>query len=255
MTTSFYDGLQANLQRSNFTIAFGDLIDGNTNFVRLIVYPASAERNTYRHTEIIAVSCRPKSVQCESNIGVIHSEGHSSIAFVCGSHSSVEKYTQARRKLRQYRSDLSAAVERWITHRAEMKSMMGHHNVHSFGRVARVAGTTTVAPLWSNDRNSVFRLIICNDLLIFIELTGRYISAIQKKLAGAFATPRGTIVDPTSAGTTLNLNSEWIDSSLRMVAGYLNLQREVSVSFNVHTSTYNFAFVFRSSWPSVNGLM
>lgn len=225
MTTSFYDGLQSDLQRSNFTVAFGDLIDGTTDFVRLVVYPASAERNLYRHTEIIGVSCRPKSVRRDGVAG-----GHSPVFHIRDGHSPVEKYTQVRRRLRQYKSDLSSAVDQWITHRADMKKMLGHHNVHSFGRVARVAGATTVAPLWSNDHTSVLQSIICNDLLIFIELTGRYISSIQKKLSCAFATQSGTIADPTAAGSNLNLNVEWIESSLHMVTEYLASQKQVCVS-------------------------
>lgn len=215
--------LSPGLQRSRLRVVLQDLIDADTTFVRLMVFPTPAERNPFRYSEILAVACQPRAIgPCRgppspTRVAVLRDTGY----------SSTELFLKVKRQLMQLKTTLCDLTGRWASCRADIKSMFGNHNVHSFGRVVRVSGCTTVAPSWSNSTASIVQSIFCNDLLIYVELTGRYISAIQKKISGSYVNQSGQVIDSSSAAADTMISIDWIRSSVELVTGYLDIQQQV----------------------------
>lgn len=221
-TTCYQAELEPGLLRSGLFVAIVDLIAADTCFVRLMVFPASASRNTYRQSEILSISCRSRQILTH-----VADSGSVYLAGARPDGGPVENFIRMKRSLRQWKSQLGGLVDRWAQQKAELKIMFGNHNVHSFGRVVRVSGTTIVDPSWSNNASSISKSLMCNDLLIFIELTGRYISAIQKKLSGSYVRQDGCVVDASDITPDVYTNIDWVQNSLLMVTECLNLQWKV----------------------------
>ena len=228
VTTTYQLELDTGLHRSEFQVLIKSLIDHTTCFIRLLVYPASAERNLFRLTEILRVTCMPQEYLLHSGVG---GEAPSPVLLYRDNSTNppVENFVKLRRQLRQHKTHLTELVERWTSQKSEILSIYGSHSAHSFGRIAIISGVSTMSAPWSHDITSILRAIVCNDILILIEMTGRHITAIQKKLSGSYVTQSGHIVEESPVSGNDHINPHWLASSIDLVKGYLNLQSKVSL--------------------------